>query len=53
MKEQSGMLQAYIVIGDIIGALDIWTPEIEAALDYFSEGKYDEGFLPWSCGLED
>lgn len=38
--------QAYQVIGALVFDLPE-TPEIVRALDYFSEGKFDEGFLPW------
>ena len=44
--------QAYIVIGSIVGSLDAESDEIDAALTYFSEGKYNEDFLPWDCGLD-
>ena len=42
------MGQAYIVIGalaDHTGTFD--HPAIQRALDYFSECKYDDDFLPW------
>mgnify|MGYP000665046219 CR=1 FL=1 len=38
--------QAYQVIGALVFDRPE-TPEIVRALDYFSEGKFDEGFLPW------
>lgn len=50
-SEQAGMAQAYRVIGNIVANLNIDHPEIERALDYFCECKYDEDFLPW--GIDD
>lgn len=51
-QEQEGMAQAYIVIGNIMANLDIDSPELQRALDYFCTCKYDEDFLPWGIDHE-
>jgi len=50
-REESFAGQAYQVIGNIVSDLDVHNDQTEKALDYFSNGEYDDDFLPW--GLDD
>lgn len=48
-REQEIMGQAYQVIGAIATEAGLSDhPEVQRALDYFSENRYREGFLPFS-----
>jgi hypothetical protein len=48
-REQEIMGQAYQVIGAIATEAGLFDhPEVQRALDYFSENRYREGFLPFS-----
>ena len=40
--------QAYQVIGSLVDSAGCFDdPAVQRALDYFSQGKHDENFLPW------
>jgi hypothetical protein len=44
------MSQAYQVIGALADSGGFFfTPEVQKALDYFSAGKFDPEFLPWTA----
>jgi len=48
-REQEIMGQAYQVIGPIASEASLFDhPDVQRALDYFSENRYSEEFLPFS-----
>ena len=51
-RGQEIMGQAYQVVGAIASESGLFEhPDVQRALDYFSEGRYREDFLPFSLRL--